>query len=576
MPPGELTVSRPFRRSSVAALLLPLALAACGDSGGGANAGAEVPEAERYGGTATIGLFGDISSLNSLTSSDANANNVMRDILLMTLVKYDEQLNPVPYLAESWDTVRVAGDSLDLTFRLRRDVKWHDGQPTTAEDVRFTFERAITPETAFPNISGFAEYSRSVQLVDPYTIRFRLRPHSDFLDIWYQTAIMPEHLLGDVPPAQLLNHPFGTTSPTGNGPFRFVRRVPNVEWVFEANPDFPEALGGRPYLDRVVIRVVPEMTTLLTELLTGSIDMYVGANPDQAAQIEAAPNTRLVASPYRQWVFVGLNTRRPMFRDARVRRAIGMAINRQEIVDALLFGYGEIARGTLTPAHWAFDREDPRTVIPYDTAGARRLLAEAGWVDRDRDGILENAQGADFRFEVITNQGNEVREDILEIVQADLRPLGIVAQPRLVEWNTMRARLQEREREFDAVVSGWVNYFRQDDRDILHSRHVDAPYQYVGYSNPRADVLMDTLAVITDREQARPLWKEWQRILTQDAPYIPLYIPQRLNGLSERLQGVDIDVRGEWISIKDWWILPSQRGGSAAPAPAPADSAATE
>jgi ABC-type transport system substrate-binding protein len=126
-------------------------------------------------------------------------------------------------------------------------------------------------------------------VVDPYTFRVRLRPHAEFLDIWYQTPIMPRHILGDVPPEQLMQHPFGTSSPVGNGPFRFVRRVPGQEWVFEANPDFPEALGGRPYLDRIVYRNIPEMTTLLTELLTGRIDVYIGPNPNQADQIRNGP-----------------------------------------------------------------------------------------------------------------------------------------------------------------------------------------------------------------------------------------------------------------------------------------------
>lgn len=552
--------------------LLPLVLvlslfAACsgGDAPGGPADEAAVPEAQRYGGTAVVAGFGDLQSLNSLTSTDNTSNQIQREVLYMPLVQYDEDLNVVPWLAESWDTVRVAPDSIDLTFHLRRDIRWHDGEPTTAEDVLFTFQRAIDPNTAFANASGFAEYSHDAELIDPYTIRFRLRPHSDFLDMWYQTPAMPEHILGDVPPSELMSHPYGTSTAVGNGPFRFVRRVQGQEWIFEANPDFPEALGGRPYLDRLVYRYIPEMTTLMTELMTGSIDVYLQPNPDQADAIEAAPNARLITSPSRQWNYLAFNGRQPLFRDARVRRAIAMALNRQEMVDAMVFGYGTVGRSTVTPAHWSYDADDPETLIPYDPEAAKALLAEAGWMDRDNDGILEDESGRDFEFQLITNAGNDVREDMLEIIQAQLRPLGIVVEPRLIEWNTMTAMLRDPARDFDAVVSGWVDYFRKDDRDILHSDNIDQPYQYVGYANPRADELIDTLAVITDREQAMPLWKEYQHLIVHDAPYVPLYYPERLNGVNERLRGTVMDVRGDFVSASDWWILPDQRrGGSPA------------
>lgn len=573
--PGGLLRIRPSRLGAFGSILSILALAACGQGGDAGRAVAgDVPEAERYGGTAVIATIADLQSMNALTSSDNNSNSIQREMLFMPLIKYDANINPIPWLAERWDTVQVAPDSIDLTFHIRRDIRWHDGQPTTAEDVLFTFERATDPATAFPNISGFDQYSRQVELIDPYTIRFRLRPHSDFLDMWYQTAIMPRHILGDVDPAQLINHPFGTSAPVGNGPFRFVRRVQGQEWVFEANPDFPEALGGRPYLDRLVYRNIPEMTTLLTELLTGRIDLYMGANPNQAEQIENARNVRLSTSPSRQWNYLAFNTRRPQFQDPRVRRAIAMGINRQQVIDALVFGYGEVGRSTVTPAHWSFDADDAETLIPYDPERARQLLAEAGWQDRNGDGILEDAQGREFRFTLITNAGNDVRRDVLEIVQAQLRPLGIVVQPRLVEWNTMTALLQDERRNFDAVVGGWVDYFRKDDRDILHSENLDKPYQYVGYSNPRADMLIDTLAVLTDRELARPIWREYQRLVVQEAPYVPLYYPQRLNGLRDRLQGVEMDIRGEFPTVTEWWIAPRERRAGPAAAPTATDTAA--
>jgi peptide/nickel transport system substrate-binding protein len=547
-------------------LVVLLLAAACGPPPDGIASG-DVAEEDRYGGTVVVGAFGDLQPMNRFISSDYNTNMIQREMLFMPLVKYDENAEPAPWLAASWDTVRIAPDSLELTFHLREDIFWHDGEPTTARDVLFTYERVQEPETGFPNPAYFEYYAPEAELIDDYTIRFRLRPHAEFLEPWYLTPAMPEHILGDVPAAELMTHPFGTREPVGNGPFRFERRIPGQEWVFAANEDFPEALGGRPYLDRIVWRYIPETTTLLTETLTGRVDVYMGPLPEQAARLDSDRNVRLLNFPFRQWVYIAWNTRLPQFEDPEVRRALTMAIDRQQIVDGFVYGYGEVGRGTIWPAHFAYDGDDPETFIPHDPLQAARILDEAGW-RRGRDGIRRNADGVPFRFDLITNQGNETRKDIIEYVQAQLAPLGIDARPRLIEWTTMLDQLRGsvnaegvRERNFDAVVSSWVDAFAKNDADQLHSRGINNPHQYVGYSNPEVDRYLDTLQVITDRDEARPFWREYERIIAREAPYTVLYFPQRLSAVRNRVRDVEMDVRGELINVTEWWIDPGQRRG---------------
>lgn len=518
------------------------------------------PTGERYGGTAVVGNISEIpDGMNSLVSSDYVANQHQVFVNLMTLIRFSDDIEPVPYLATSWE---VSDDVDELTFRLRDDVFWHDGEKTTAYDVAFTYLRATDPETAFPNSAQWDHYVRGpdgVEVVDSFTVTLRLRPHAEFLDVWRSTAILPRHLLEGVPAVELRQHPYGSRCPVGNGPFRFVEHRQDDRWVFAANPAFPEELGGRPYLDRYVYRVIPEQTTLLTELLTGGIDVYIAPRPDQVAAIQESDSLTLLHFPFRDYVFVGWNSRRPQLADARVRRAITMATNRQEIVDALLSGYGQIANAGIPPFHWAYD-PSLAEALPYDPEAARALLDEAGWSDRDGDGVRENAEGLPLAISIKYNQGNQQRQDIAEIMQAQLAHVGIAVTPQVVEWATLLSQINTPDlRDFDGVVMAWVNEFKVDDSDLFHSRKIDEPVAWAGLRDERMDQILDTLPLISDREDAIPYFREYQRRLLEVQPFTYFFFRERLEGLHQRLRDVRMDVRGEWVNLKDWWVPGDQR-----------------
>ncbi len=545
------------RRFSVGLMgLLTVLLTACGPGApGDGGTGDDVPEAERYGGTAVVGLINDIPDMSPLTSTDHNASQIQTHVLFMPLVMYDERFQPVPYLARSWE---ISPDTTELTFHLRRDVLWHDGVPTTAHDLKFSYDLARDPETGFANAAFWTHYGEAVA-VDSFTFRIAMTPHADYLDPWRAFAAVPRHVLQGVPAAELRTHAFSTGRPLGNGPFRFVSRQPGQNWVFAANEDHPAELGGRPYLDRIVYRVISEPTTLLTELLTGRIDYYIQPTPEQAARIDATPGVRLHTFDDRAFVILGWNGRRPMFSDPRVRRALTMAIDRQEIIDGIGYGFGSVANSTVPPIFWQYD-PDAGTDLGYDPEGARRLLEEAGWRDRNGDGILQNERGEPFRFTTLTNHGNQERVDILAKVQSDLRRVGIQMEPQVLEWGTLLSRINDVERrDFDAVLIGWVTEFRIDDRDLLHCDERDQPYQWVGYCNREVDQLLDVLPTIVDREAARPLWQRYQRLIGQDQPYTFLYFQQRRSGIADRLRGVEPDARGDWLGARNWWIAPDRR-----------------
>src|SRR5690606_32585816 len=307
----------------VAALLvsvLAVLAAACGREG-----------APRAGGTVIVGMRADFAGFNPITNTAQYTDELIKYALFTPLIQYDENLEVRPYLAESWELLGDTG----VVFSLRRDVRWHDGQPVTAEDVVFTFDLAKDPATGSLIGSAYITEVARAEVVDSYTVRFTFaRPHAQALeDFWWPPV--PKHLLEGIAPEDLRNAPFNR-APVGSGPYRFVEWRANERLVLEPNPDFPEALGGPPALERVVFRIVPDPSTLLTELLTGRLQVDIPVVPDQAAQIEENANLELFAFPSRTVYFIGWNTRREPFTDARVRRAMTHAINRQEIIEALL------------------------------------------------------------------------------------------------------------------------------------------------------------------------------------------------------------------------------------------------
>jgi peptide/nickel transport system substrate-binding protein len=518
------------------------------------------PDDERYGGTVVVGSIGELADgMNAAISTDYSSTQHQQFVNLMTLLAYDENLEPRPYLAESWE---ISPDNTEITFHIRQDVFWHDGEQTDAHDVAFTYRLVTNPQTAFPNAAFWDHYDKSeggVEVVDDFTVKIRLTPHAEFLDPWRTVAILPEHLLADVDPTELRQHPFGTQCPVGNGPFVFSEHRPQDRWVFEANPAFPEGLGGRPYLDRYVYRIIPEQTTLLAELLTENIDVYVAPRPDQAQAIIDNPNLDLLNYTWRSYIFVGWNARRPQLADARVRRAITMGTNRQEIVQALLRGYGVVANSGVPPFHWAYDATQA-DMKAYDPEAAKALLDEAGWRDGDGDGIRENPEGVPLSFSIKYNTGNQQRQDVAEIMQAQLRQIGIDVRPQVVEWATLLQQINTPDlRDFDGVVMGWVTEFKLDDTDLFHSERIDQPYAWSGTQNAEIDRLLEALSTTADREAAKPLWEEYQEAIWEEQPYTFFYFPDRLDGVNKRLHGVEMDARGEWLNIKDWYIDPAER-----------------
>ncbi|MFQ5678440.1 MAG: ABC transporter substrate-binding protein [Gemmatimonadota bacterium] len=534
-----------LRRRAALGTVLAAATAGCGDRARLPPAASSdgTPE-ERGGGTAVVAGREPIATLNPLTSTDYVARQVENHLLLMTLVRYDSTFTERPYLATAWE---VSEDGRQILFRLRPDIRWHDGVPTTARDVAFTFLRAKDDRVPFPNRAYFDRW-KSVEVVDDTTVRFSVEPGPGLLFGWTETAILPEHLLGNVPPERLAADPFGTSRPVGNGPFRFAGRQGPDTWIFEANLEFPAELGGAPRLDRLVYRVIPDETTLLSELLTGRVQLYLDLPPSQVGRVRESAATLVATYPSPAVTFIAWNTRRPQLAEPAVRRALTLAIDREQLVNAARNGLGVVATGPVGPWHWA---HDPKwRPLPYAADSARGVLERAGWRDGDGDGVREK-QGVELRVELMTNE-NPVRREIAVIVQDQLRRAGVAVRPLMRESASMGAAVTSPERPFDAAILAFVQDRILDDRDQWRCAGRDRPFHFSGYCDPALDAILDSIPRTTDRDVRRNLYRRYHEHIARAQPYTYLFYDIVAAGVRRELRGVRLDPRGELAGAPSW------------------------
>lgn len=539
-------VSRAGRWIATAAAL---ALAACG--GEGTDGEPEVPPGERDGGTAVVAGLAEAPSVNPLFLNDYVASQLAREALFVTLVELDEGIEPAPRLARSWSW---SEDSTRITFRLREDVRWHDGEPVDAGDVAFTFRTVRDPDVGAQGRLYFDRWD-SVEVVDDHTVRFRLEPGSSPLFGWTRVPVVPEHVLGEVPGGELSSHAFGSTELVGSGPFRFVDHRPGDRWVLAANPDFPEGLGGPPHLERLVYRAIPDGTTLLAELRAGEVDFYMRVLPGHVDDIRSDSALRLSTRPAPSYSLVAWNSRREPLGDPRVRRALTMGIDRAELVNSAVEGLGRVASGPVGPWHPSYD--STWRPLPHAPDSARALLAAAGWRDADGDGVRER-DGRPFRLELsVPDVG--LRRDLAVMIQAQLAEVGVEVQPRVQEYASLVSALTGSARDFDAALLSYQPDLVIDDRDLWSCTRPDAPLHLSGWCDEALDAVMDSAAAETDRERRYRLLRRYHEMVHDAQPFTFLYFEDRADGLRRSLRGVELAPRGELISVADWWLEPGSR-----------------
>jgi len=495
-----------------------------------------------YGDILVEGSIGDASNLIPLLASDS-ASHEIAGMVYNGLVKYDKDINVIGDLAESWD---ISMDGLVITFHLRKGVRWHDGRPFTAEDVLYTYRVTIDPKTPTAYAGDFLKVKKA-EVLDPHTFRVTYeRPFAPALMSW-GTAILPKHLLEgkDITRSSLARRPVGT------GPYQFKEWLSGQKIVLKSNPDYFE---GSPYIDGYITRIIPDMATMFLELRANGIDR-MGLTPLQYKRQTENNLFRKNYNKYRylsfSYVYLGYNLRKPMFSDRRVRQAIAHAVNKPEIIDGILLGLGKEATGPYKPGTWAYNA-NVRT-YPYDPQKARALLAEAGWRDVNSDGVLER-NGEPFVFEVITNQGNEIRVKCAEIIQKRLAEVGISLKIRSLEWAAFVNEFIKKSR-FDATILGWTVGMDPDIYDVWHSSKTGPDeLNFIGYKNMEVDELLEKGRSTFDQKLRKKCYDRIQEILAEDQPYLFLYVPDALPIIQKRFRGIEPAPLGIGYNFIKWYV----------------------
>ena len=572
--------------SVVMACIMSLVLTGCAGDAGPTQPPDQIDTEPVSGGVFLEAKLGDATYINPVLTAESVGGTLV-EYIFESLITVDAASKVVPQLALDYD---VSPDQLTWTFTLREDVTWHDGAPFTAQDVKFTFDSMLHPMYTGPYRGNFAglrgvqemdgelaaiaaqaqeeeispeeaadlqieRYSQWLELdavftPDPYTVVLQLdEPFAPFLLYCGGIGILPQHLLEDSQGAAMEEHPFNR-EPVGTGRFRF-KEWQAGEYISLTRNDAWWGSPG-PYVDEIVIKVIPDWNVLEIALETGELDLGV-VQHENAQRIEEQEHLSLHEYPRFTYTFMGLNMNNPLFQDKAVRQAMAYAIDQQAMVDEIFAGRGTVASTHASPARWDYN-PDVRT-YPHDPDKARQILTDAGWEWSEDDGWMRD--GEKLAFTLYTHQQQQ-REAAVVVIQEDLNQIGIDVEVQILDWPTFVGQVLIG-RQFDAAVVAWNLGPDPDSYSIWHTH--GGMYNFIGYSDSRVDAILEEARRVLDQERRLELYQELQEILAEEQPYVFLFYPNGLEALNQRMRANEAEFQPSpahngnmtW-NIHHWWI----------------------
>lgn len=504
---------RLHKTTALAVLVAAWALSACGGGasvGGTTSAAGTASGAPSSGGTLTVGLDSDPTSLDPIGDT-GYAGSLVTPQIFDTLVVAADDGTIGPGLAERWN---VSEDGRTYTLTLRAGVRFHDGTPLDAGAVVASLRRSAG--RASPWASDLAPVTGMKATGDTTVVLSLARPFAPLLS----TLADKPGMIASPSAVARAGRRFGA-EPVGSGPFVFDHWTRNQELVLRRNPDYWDT--GKPKLDSVVFKPLPDPTQKVTNLISGQIQTVDYVPPELISRVEGASNLELKQGPgpYNSVVYMPMNTARPPLDDPDVRQAISLAIDRESIVRNVAFGAGTPARSMLSPTSWGFSDEVP--AIAHDPARAKALLG-----------------GRTVRLEL---QVPPTYAQAAQVIEQNLAEAGIDVTLRRMDWGQLIDGFYKG--DFDLQVQDLLGMQRSDPDGALSSFYApDGSNNGVGFSDQQITDLLLRARAGSDEQQRKPLYVEIQTLAQQQSPYAPIYIPDQVRAWDKKVKGLGLSNDG--------------------------------
>lgn len=495
---------------------------------------------KKVGGTVTYSSFADAVRLTPYTTADS-ASNRLEAMMFDGLISTDQKGNPIPSVGTSWT---ISPDKKTYTFKMRQDVYFHDGVKLTARDVVFSFN-IYMDKTSINPYKGSFNMIESVKALDNYTVQFKLNKVYAFFLYTAGAAILPQHQFHNGVKDFNDNNKIHR-NPIGSGPFKFKEWRAGERVVLEANTRYWD---GRPYLDRVIMKIVPDSNVEVINLLKNSVDFVESIAPKQVSTVKRNSNVNISKYDLAGFSFIGYNLTNPIFQDAGVRKALALGLDRKGIVDKILLKNAKLASGPFHPLTTLYN---PAVApLPYNVAEAKKLLENAGW-KVGSSGYLEK-EGKIFQIELSYNQGNKIREQVASIAAQQWKILGIKVVPRSYEWSIFLDKIDNA--KLDAWILGWNLGTSGDQYSLWHSSQfgpdgLNSPR----VSDPKVDKLLTDFRSELDPNKRAAIYKQVHQIMAEQQYELWLYYPQGFAGYNKKIQGIKFSLWNRFFNIEDWYI----------------------
>jgi len=468
--------------------------------------------------------------LNPLLATDS-ASSEIAGFIFNALVKYDKDGKEIiGDLAESYEFK----DEVTIIFNLRKNVKWHDGEEFTSADVIFTYDLIHSAKVVTPYTSTF-RMVKSIKALDKYTVEvIYKKPYFKALETWMM-QIVPKHILANE--ENIMGSSFNK-KPIGTGPYKLTKLEFSKNIELTAFEDYFE---HKPFIEKISFHVIADPTTRFLMLKSKQIDIGSLEPMQLNRQVDKSffKNFKKIEQISHSYTYLGFNLKEEKFKDKRVREALSLGIDRKELVDILFLGHGQVCTGPFLPGGPSFNENVKSPVLHVEKAKA--LLKEAGYDENNP-----------FSFEIATSNSSEVRPYAAQIIQHQLKKIGVIVTLRVMEWQAF-LNMVVFPKKFDSVLLGWSLSLSPDPYLVWHSDN-DKPggFNFIGYRNDKVDALIKKAEGLVDRQKLSKTQKEIFKRVVDDNAYLFLYIPNSISVINKKISPIEPTINGFWHNQVDW------------------------